>query len=100
MNPYPPIVGSHQCSHYCPPPPSRQVTHALRAEPRSGMLKLANSASQFVMNLASMLAKTCDLAVMFDQFARQNRWWLEPSAIATDRHLVRLRASPLQWAPE
>src|SRR5437762_8169691 len=37
---------------------------------------------------------------MFDQFARQNRWWLEPSAIATDRHLVRLRASPLQWAPE
>jgi uncharacterized protein len=34
---------------------------------------------------------------MLDQFARQNRWWYDPAAIASDRHLSRLRSSPLAW---
>lgn len=36
---------------------------------------------------------------MIDQIARQNRWWVDPAAISTDRHLVRLASSPLQWKP-
>jgi predicted AAA+ superfamily ATPase len=36
---------------------------------------------------------------MLDQFARQNRWWTDPSAIAADRHLRRLGESILRWEP-
>lgn len=36
---------------------------------------------------------------MLDQFARQNRWWLDASLIAQDRHLLRMRAVPLTWEP-
>jgi predicted AAA+ superfamily ATPase len=36
---------------------------------------------------------------MLDQFARQNRWWLDPSEVDRDRHLRRLREAPLRWEP-
>jgi uncharacterized protein len=36
---------------------------------------------------------------MLDQFARQNRWWLDKSAIDADRHLRRLHESLLRWEP-
>jgi predicted AAA+ superfamily ATPase len=36
---------------------------------------------------------------MLDQFARQNRWWLDPGRIVSDRHLRRLNEAPLRWEP-
>ena len=36
---------------------------------------------------------------MLDQFARQNRWWLDPSEIDRDRLLRKLREAPLRWEP-
>ncbi len=36
---------------------------------------------------------------MLDQFARQNRWWSDPTAIAGDRHLSRLRDARVAWTP-
>jgi predicted AAA+ superfamily ATPase len=36
---------------------------------------------------------------MLDQFARQNRWWLDAAEVARDRHLRRLAESPLRWEP-
>jgi uncharacterized protein len=36
---------------------------------------------------------------MLDQFLRQNRWWADPSAIYSDRHLVRMREAALSWTP-
>jgi uncharacterized protein len=36
---------------------------------------------------------------MLDQFARQNRWWLDPAEIQRDRHLRRLAEAPLRWEP-
>src|SRR5437016_1783823 len=37
---------------------------------------------------------------MFEQFARQNRWWLSSALIEQDRHLARLRAATLRGSPE
>lgn len=37
---------------------------------------------------------------MLDQFARQNRWWLDPSAIDGDRHLSRMREARFAWVPD
>ena len=36
---------------------------------------------------------------MLDQFARQNRWWLDPAGIAGDRHLRQLAQAPIRWEP-
>src|SRR3712207_4644511 len=36
---------------------------------------------------------------MLDQFARQNRWWLDPAGVERDRHLRRLRQAPIRWEP-
>src|SRR5262245_23413747 len=36
---------------------------------------------------------------MLDQFARQNRWWLDAAEIGRDRHLRRLGEAPLRWEP-
>jgi predicted AAA+ superfamily ATPase len=36
---------------------------------------------------------------VLDQFARQNRWWLDPTEIKRDRHLWRLHEAPLRWEP-
>jgi predicted AAA+ superfamily ATPase len=36
---------------------------------------------------------------MLDQFARQNRWWLDPAEIGRDRHLTRMREAQLRWEP-
>src|SRR5688572_18574898 len=36
---------------------------------------------------------------MLDQFARQNRWWLDPKDVERDRHLRQLREAPLRWEP-
>src|SRR5262245_36946134 len=36
---------------------------------------------------------------MLDQFARQNRWWLDAAEIGRDRHLSRMREAPLRWEP-
>jgi len=36
---------------------------------------------------------------MLDQFARQNRWWLNPADIQNDRHLRQLRQAPVRWEP-
>ena len=36
---------------------------------------------------------------MLDQFARQNRWWVDPTEVDRDRHLWRLHEAPLRWVP-
>lgn len=36
---------------------------------------------------------------MLEQFTRQNRWWSDPSAIAGDRHLIRMAEASLSWEP-
>lgn len=36
---------------------------------------------------------------MLDQFARQNRWWLDPAGIERDRHLRQLTQAPIRWEP-
>lgn len=36
---------------------------------------------------------------MLDQFARQNRWWLDPAGIERDRHLRRLTQASIRWEP-
>src|SRR4051794_38039402 len=36
---------------------------------------------------------------MLDQFARQNRWWLDPVEVRRDRHLRRLSEAPVRWEP-
>lgn len=34
---------------------------------------------------------------MMEQFYRQNRWWTEPAAIVSDRHLQRMAEAALGW---
>jgi predicted AAA+ superfamily ATPase len=36
---------------------------------------------------------------MLDQFARQNRWWLDPASVERDRHLRQLAQAPIRWEP-
>src|SRR6187401_1360292 len=36
---------------------------------------------------------------MLDQFARQNRWWLDPAGMSRDRHLRQLRQAQIRWEP-
>src|SRR5688572_21158554 len=36
---------------------------------------------------------------MLAQFARQNRWWLDPAGIERDRHLRQLTQAPIRWEP-
>src|SRR3712207_3246275 len=36
---------------------------------------------------------------MLGQFARQNRWWLDPADVERDRHLRQLSQAPIRWEP-
>lgn len=36
---------------------------------------------------------------VIEQFARQNRWWVDPMLVGRDPQLRRLQESPLKWTP-
>ena len=36
---------------------------------------------------------------MLDQFARQNRWWLDAAGVERDRHLRQLAQASIRWEP-